>query len=327
MRIAVLGLIGFALSFGVVVQSAGAAAQPDSVVSYFSRSADGSRDEWRIWDSRTRRDALFLSTTAEAGFEGVRWDKTFDHAWFSRGDSIFVVPWRIGARPHAAASLPSGSPIWWFNADLRRWQCVRYLLLDSRRGPVDSRVAAELLDSDSTGSSWRMVRRDTISRDEYDSEFDVSDWPEARGGVRTNHTRSPEDLRGEPAAVEGGDVFDTAQVVLIHDRALSDEARARLSWFVSFLTTPVRGISYSSFEAGAPEEDFLTGPICYVDLEHRVRRCLTEAPARGFLFSQYRNFILLPTIPAPVILDDTGRMLLQMSEYASDAVWVPRPRR
>ena len=93
------------------------AAEPcNHVVSYFLESYQASQlnqVEWRILDPSQGTDTLFVSLSG--GFQAVRWDTTFDHVYFSSGDYLYSVEWRLGARPRLITRLPAGHQRWWLD--------------------------------------------------------------------------------------------------------------------------------------------------------------------------------------------------------------------
>jgi hypothetical protein len=124
----VKGLVcGVVLAFSAVtlpLMGKSQAAEPcNHVVSYFLDYYQGPRlnqTQWRILDPSRGTDTLFLSLPGD--FEGVRWDTTFDHVYFSSEDSLYRVEWRLGARPRFITRLPTDPAVTLDDLSSESWE-------------------------------------------------------------------------------------------------------------------------------------------------------------------------------------------------------------
>jgi len=303
------------------------------VVSFFRLPCQGAalKHEWRIWDPSAGKDKLFLSFPGgveSGGFNGVRWDTTFDHAWFAFGGSLYRVPWRVGAKPHLIASLPSGARRWWLNSDSGCWQALRIIDHPSTDEPAYERYAAELWQSSREGTAWRIVRADSVGVADLDS--DRWEW---RDGTPVEHearTTTMDDLASEAWEGKWGETmsFDTATVTL---RKGDRTGYRSEDWFLfPMRAAPRRGLAFRYSEPGAPEYNWqgVDGPFYFVDLDRRTK-ALVQGTAEGTtrsLAAEHCGYLLIPGAGTPLVVDSSGRRVFSQPANTEGAVWVPRPR-
>ncbi len=328
--------VHFAVAIAAVLRCASSAHAGEPcghVVSYFRFPYQGSapRDEWRIWNPSDRRDRLFLSFPGGVdlgGFYGVRWDTTFDHAWFAFRDSIYRVSWQLGATPHLITSLPVRANRWWFNPDSGCWQALRVTDHPWMDLPSFERYAAELWQTARDGSTWRLVRADTV---EYaDWENDRWHWIDGTPVVREVPVRTLADLESESweGSWDAAAPIDTSKLTL---RANQVSGYLDEQWlFLPMKITPRRGLAFRLSEPGAPEHGWqgVDGPFYFVDLDRRTKELVqgTADGATRSLAAEHCGVLLIPGWGAPLVIDSSGRPVFAQPRNAQGAVWVPRPR-
>jgi len=302
-------------------------------VSFFLRPYQGSalKHEWRIWDPSVRKDKLFLSCPGgidSHGFYGVRWDTTFDHAWFAFGDSLYRIPWGLGAMPQLITSLPSGAGQWWFNPDSGCWQALRVIDHPARDEPAYERYAAELWQSAHDGSTWRLVRADSV--DVADLDNDRWQWIDGTPVAREMAVRTLADLDSESweGSWTAATPFDTSSVTLMANQR---SGYLEEQWlFLPMKIAPRRGLAFRLSEPGAPEYDWqgVDGPFYFVDLDRRTKELVrgTGEGATRSLAAEHCGFLLIPGWGTPLVIDSSGRRVFSQPWNAEGAVWVPRPR-
>lgn len=297
----------------------------------FPYQGSAQKHEWRIWDASVRREKLFLSFPGgldSGGFYGVRWDTTFDHAWFAFRDSIYRVSWRFGATPHSITSLPVGANRWWFNPDSGCWQALRIVDHPARAEPAYERYAADLWQSSHDGSTWRVVRADSV--DVADLDNDRWQWIDGTPVVREASVRTLADLESESweGSWDSAAPFDTSNVTL---RASQVSGYLDEQWlFVPMKITPRRGLAFRLSGPGAPEYNWqgVVRPFYFVDLDRRTKELIqgTGEGATRSLAAEHCGFLLIPGGGGPLVIDSSGRRVFSQPWNAEGAVWVPRPR-
>lgn len=290
------------------------------VISYFAFPYQGSSiqaDQWRLHDPAHGTDQLFLESVR--GFAGVRWDTTFNTAWFSSGDSIYRVAWRMGAKPEFVGSLPDFGELedWWFNPDSSCWQAV-VLRADERPGEQDW-WRCELWQASRDLKRWRWLQTNALFTDEDDCT--ESPWVDAPG-TRHADMISLEALRSEAKAEEceaRAIPFDTARV----ECGVASDYDWR---FVPSFTSSRRGIA-AQFNRG--QGTFVSGPIYFVDLDGHSRRLISDSESQSqWIMAERCGRLLLPGADGcRLVLDaETGREISTGTWNNVDGTWVRPPR-
>jgi hypothetical protein len=325
--------VALTIAVGLLCALPAHAGEPcERVVSFFLFPYQGSalKLEWRIWDPSMGKDRLFLSCPGGIGrgFDGVRWDTTFDHAWFAIGDSLYRIPWRFGAKPHLITSLPSGARQWWLNPDNGCWQALRIIEHPSMDEPAFERYAAELWQSAHDGSAWHLVRADSVEVLDLDS--DRWQWIDGTPVAREAPTKTLDVLASESweGSWDSAAPIDTANVTL---RANQVSGYLDEQWlFLPMKVTPRRGLAFRLSGPGAPEYNWqgVDGPFYFVDLDRRTKELVkgTDEGASRSLASEHCGFLLIPGWGVPRVIDSSGRQVFTPPWNAEGAVWVPRPR-
>lgn len=300
----------------------------DRVVSYFTFPSQGSqsdRFEWRVFDPSRGTDTLFLAL--DRGFQGVRWDTSFDAVWFSAGDSLYRVEWRVGAKPGLITDLPPGTRYWWFDPDSGCLQALRLLKELRTDDPYDERHDAELWQLDRGASGWHMVRADSVYAD-----LDEEQWFWFNGNSIVNETASVtlDDLASEAWDVtwmSGIAAIDTATYVVSKD---TSHGYTGDQWFfLPLRAAPARGMAFHLAGSMAPEHNWsgVVGPLYFVDLDHRTKTRIdgNDDTIMRSLGAEHCGFVLIPGAGSPIVLDASGRRVFSHAWYVEDAVWVGRP--
>jgi hypothetical protein len=294
------------------------------VVSYFMDPYQGSgmtNHEWRVFSPSRGTDELFLA--CPSGFDRVRWDTTYSWAFFNSRDSLYKVEWRMGASPKLIAKLPEVHDLedWWFNPDSSCWQVAAMRPI----GPAQtaSRYWCELWQSSTDVSEWHRVRADTVGCEAED----CGTWPwyDAPFARRTP-SMTLQDLGRDATADAWRDrivPFDTTKV------AISDSQDSEWRYLASG-AAPQRGLAFRFMESN---ETVVSGPIYFVDLDHRTRRRLPLQPSdeAGWfecLVSERCGLLLVPgSAWNPLVVDGrTGRTVFTRPWNVHWAAWVHQPR-
>jgi hypothetical protein len=325
----VTGLFSAALAtVGLLCSTPLHAGDCDGVVTYFTYPPRGESNpfEWRIFDPSRRTDTLFLARTG--GFSEVCWDTTFDNAYFSWGDSLYRIEWRIGAKPRSVMDLPAGTRHWWFDPDSGCWQALRLLRELQTDDPHDERYEAELWQSDRGATAWHLVRADSVYAD-----LDEEQWYWFDESPLVNETSS---VTLDDLASEAWDVtwlnkiafIDTATFVVSND---TNRGYTGDQWFFLPLeASPRRGVAFHWLGPMAPEHNWLGigGPFYFVDLDRRTKALIerTDYGLRRSLAAEHCGLLLLPDREDALVLDSSGHRVFTRSSSSREPVWVPRPR-
>lgn len=326
------GVPSLALAAATVLSAARPSGKPcGHVVSYFTYPTQGhSRGyEWRIFDPSRKVDNLFLSPPSPInGFDGVRWDTTFDNVWFGSGDSLYRVRWRQGARPQFITRLPQGCRRWWFNPDSACWQASRITDQPESDDSYD-RFAGELWQSTRDGARWRVVRADSM--DLIDADEDRWQWADGTQLGSEQPVVTLDDLASAAwdGAWEGKTAFiDTSTFTVTKDEG--DGYDSNQWFFLGLKDAPRRGVAFRHGEPGAPEHAWhgVNGPLYLVDLDRRSKRLIDGTDQFGMrsLVAEHCGFLLVPSLMGnALVIDSSGRKLFS-EPLSTDAVWVRRPK-
>lgn len=308
------------------------AAEPcDRVVSYSLFPYQGSElnsSEWRIFDPSLRKDILFLSSPR--GFEGVRWDSTFESVLFSSGDSLYRVAWRVGAKPRLITELPSGCARWWFNPDSGRWQGLCALEQSKTDDYDHDRYSGELWQSSRDGTTWRRVRVDSL--DLVDPDSDLWQWADGTRIGSEAPVVTLDDLASETWEESWGQKTAFIDTSTLTVTVSSGNGYDSDQWFfLGLQSAPRRGIAFRLSESPAPEHAWsgVVGPFYLVDLDRRTKTPVADSDAglMRSLFAEHCGLLLVPGVMGnPRLLDSSGHQVFSQSWNSEDAVWVPPPR-
>ena len=341
MLVGLLDLVMVALTLPVLAQAAGddrtnrppsiRATNPcDHVVSYFLFSYQGSRSEqgeWRIFDPSRGTDERFLSLTG--GFGGVRWDTTFRSVFFSSGDSLYHVDWRLGAKPRLITRLPAGSGPWWFNPDSGCWQALRVMGQPEMGDPFYNRYGGELWQSTRDGGTWRRLRSDSL--DLVDQDNDRWQWSDGSRLGSEAPVVTLDDLASEAweGAWRGKTAFiDTSTITVTRDEGNGYDGE---QWFfLGLQASPWRGIAFQPGGSGAPEHDWsgVVGPFYWVDHDRRSKTLVegTDAGMMRSLVAEHCGLLLIPGVSGnPLVIDSSGHQVHSQPWNSEGAVWVRAP--
>lgn len=299
------------------------------VVSYFLYPYQGSQSEqyeWRIFDPSRRKDTLFLSLPG--GFEGVRWDTTLGRAYFGSGDSLYLVQWRLGAKPRWVTKLPSGHRHWWFNPDSACWQTLRVLGQPETDDPDYDRYGGELWQSSRDRATWRLIRADSV--DLVDSDNDRWQWADGSSLGREASVTTLEDLASESweDSWGGNTTFIDTSTITVTKSDGNDYVSDPWS-FLGLKSSPRRGVAFQLSGPGAPEHDWsgVRGPLYFVDLDRRTKTLIegTDGGIMRSLVAEHCGLLLIPGVMGnPLVIDSSGRRVFSQSWNSESAVWAPR---
>jgi|GEM_PF-4149738 len=321
------------VSLAMLTQPSSAADTCSRVISYFLFPYQGSKiqnEEWRILDPSRGTDTLFLSLPR--GFAQVRWDTTFDHVYFSTGDSIYSAEWRLGAKPRFIVGLPGGDGPWWFNRDSASWQFLRLREQTNTEGKDNlelSRKGGELLESE--GGTWKLIRSDSVYY--YDDPRDHGEWVDGSPVPKGIAVVTLDDLASDAWSetwLEKSAFFDTSTITVT--KGVPGDGHSSDQWFFLRLeSAPQRGIAYQFLDSTAPEGDWsgIYGPVYFVDLERRTKTLVAgDDGIRRSLAAERCGFVLIPGVGGnPSVIDSAGQRVFAAPWNSNDAVWAPRPRR
>ena len=303
----------------------------DHVVSYFLFPYQNSKlksTEWRIFDPSRSRDILFLSSPD--GFGDARWDTTFESVYFSTGDSLLRVPWRIGAKPRLVTKLPPRCARWWFNADSGRWQGLCALQQPKTDDPDYERYGGELWQSSRDGATWRRVRVDSL--DLVDPDAARWQWADGSPVGTQAHFVTLDDLASETWEETWGQktaFIDTSTLAVTKNDGNGDDSD---QWFfLGLQSAPRRGIAFQLSGPLAPEHEWsgVVGPFYLVELDRRTKTPVagSDAGLMRSLFAEHCGLLLVPGCTGnPRLLDPSGRVVFSQSWNSEGAVCVPAPR-
>ena len=317
------------VSLMVWTQWAQGAEPCDRAISYFIDPYPESGNQWRILDPSRGTDTLFLSLPG--GFEGVRWDTTFDRVYFSSGDSVYSAQWRLGAKPRFIIQLPTGQGPWWLDRDRGSWQFLRLREQSNTSGKDNlelSRYGGELWESD--GGPWRRIRADSVDYIEVPRDHwqwaDGTPIPTGAPAVTLDDVASEaweETWWGRKA------LFDTATVTVTRSDGAGYDSD---QWFfLGMESSPRRGVAFQLSGPLAPEHDWfgVLGPFYFVDLDRRTKTLVdgTELGIMRSLVAEHCGFLLIPGVEEnPLVVDSSGRRVFSPPSNSNGAVWAPRPR-
>jgi hypothetical protein len=149
------------------------------VVTYFLGS------QWHVFDPVTRRDTLMGGVGAHA----VYWDTAETSVEYLNGGELYRMRWEMEARPWPVLRLRGWFQDWWFDPEGRCWQAMRVQAVwhaqSASQRPLH-RCRAELWQSDSEGTRWRLALAETTEcadSNTYPGGWSVADPPGVHRGA------------------------------------------------------------------------------------------------------------------------------------------------
>jgi hypothetical protein len=314
----------------VVAPAPSAAERRDDVVTYFLFPYQGSvkqSHQWRLFDPVTNRDTLFLSLPG--GFDGVRWDSMLDRVWFSSGDSLYTVEWRLGAIPRLISRLPAGQREWWFDPVTDGWQALRTYESSDKSDPDIDLYNGELWQRPRRDTMWRRVRTGPVC---WIRGTDDEHWEWANGDYvgRDTGVVMLADLASDAwkcAWSAKTACFDTSTFIVTPD---DGRPRSDGQWnYLPLRAHPRKGIAFERSGPLVPEHQWMgvLAPFYLVDLDDRSKKDLTDG-GHGILRSlvaERNGFLLSPGVGNLRVFDTTGNRVCSTPWNSEGAVWVRRP--